>query len=248
MKCLSKYKWVKVPRDEIPDDTGILIYYLRLASRVAFRKGFSQYCGHKNAVEAGSWAGGIVGLKSILKAKSRRETLEIMDELKMLGYIDYTIDPSTKKLTYSITDWVIKCSGKECPNGNVYTTPKYGFLCMPRNITERLVEKGHIFGEADAWLDLWCHTVFRDKGNAFSFLAPAIQYGKYGSVLTLETLGKRWKWEKTKVWRFFRDNYAYFALHRLPGAYGCVIFGNCYPTKEKIEDPTDEEIILSFLL
>ena len=81
MKCLSKYKWVKVPRDEIPDDTGILIYYLRLASRVAFRKGFSQYCGHKNAVEAGSWAGGIVGLKSILKAKSRRETLEIMDEL-----------------------------------------------------------------------------------------------------------------------------------------------------------------------
>ena len=40
MKCLSKYKWVKVPRDEIPDDTGILIYYLRLASRAAFRKGF----------------------------------------------------------------------------------------------------------------------------------------------------------------------------------------------------------------
>ena len=105
------------------------------------------------------------------------------------------------------------------------------------------MEKGHIFGEADAWLDLWCHTVFRDKGNAFSFLAPAIQYGKYGSVLTLETLGKRWKWEKTKVWRFFRDNYAYFTLHRLPGAYGCVIFGNCYPTKEKIGDPTDEEII-----
>ena len=73
MKCLSKYKWVKVPRDEIPDDTGILIYYLRLASRAAFRKGFSRYCGHKNAVEAGSWAGGVVGLKSILKAKSRRE-------------------------------------------------------------------------------------------------------------------------------------------------------------------------------
>jgi len=104
LKCLSKYKWVKVPRDEIPDDTGILIYYLRLASRAAFRKGFSRYCGHKNAVDAGSWAGGVVGLKSILKAKSRRETLEIMDELKMLGYIDYTIDPSTKKLTYSITD------------------------------------------------------------------------------------------------------------------------------------------------
>ena len=243
MKCLNKFKWVKVPREEIPDDKGILIYYLRLASRAAFRKGFARYCGHRNAVETGSWAGGVVGLKSILQIKSRREILEIMDKLQTLGYITYTIEPDTRKLTYCITDWVIECSGADCPDGNVYTTPKYGFLCMPRNITERLVEKGHIFGEADAWLDLWCHTVFRDKGNAFSFLAPAIQYGKYGSVLTLETLGKRWGWEKTKVWRFFRDNYAYFALHRLPGAYGCVIFGNCYPTKEVIEDPTDEEII-----
>ena len=243
MKCLNKFKWVKVPRDEIPDDKGILIYYLRLASRVAFRKGFARYCGYKNAVDAGTWVGGVVGLKSILQVKSRRETLKIMDELQMLGYITYTIEPDTRKLTYCITDWIIECSGADCPDGNVYTTPKYGFLCMPRNITERLVEKGYTFGEADAWLDLWCHTVFRDKGNAFSFLAPAIQYGKYGSVLTLETLGKRWKWEKTKVWRFFRDNYAYFALHRLPGAYGCVIFGNCYPTKEEIEDPSDEEII-----
>ena len=243
MKCLNKFKWVKVPRDEIPDDKGILIYYLRLASRAAFRKGFARYCGHKNTVDAGTWVGGVVGLKSILQVKSRRKTLEIMDELQTLGYITYTIEPGTRKLTYCITDWVIECSGADCPDGNVYTTPRYGFLCMPRNITERLVEKGHTFGEADAWLDLWCHTVFRDKGNAFSFLAPAIQYGKYGSVLTLETLGKRWKWEKTKAWRFFRDNYAYFALHRLPGAYGCVIFGNCYPTKEEIEDPTDEEII-----
>ena len=250
MKCLSKYTWVKVPRDEIPDDTGILIYYLRLASRAAFRKGFSRYCGHKNAVEAGSWAGGVVGLKSILKAKSRRETLEIMDELKMLGYIDYTIDPSTKKLTYSITDWVIKCSGKECPNGNVYTTPKYGFLCMPRNITERLVTQGCVFEEADAWLDLWCHTVFRDKGNAFSFLAPAIQYGKYGSVLTLETLGKRWGWEKTKVWRFFKKHGDVFSLHRLPSSYGCLIFNAKYPTGTVTQLPTQEDImsILSEIL
>ena len=72
LKCLNKFKWVKVPRDEIPDDKGILIYYLRLASRAAFRKGFARYCGHKNAVEVGSWVGGVVGLKSILKSETRR--------------------------------------------------------------------------------------------------------------------------------------------------------------------------------
>jgi len=32
-----------------------------------------------------------------------------------------------------------------------------------------------------------------------SFFAPVIRYGKYGANLTLETLGQRWGWEKTKV-------------------------------------------------
>ena len=245
VKCLIKWDWIKIQRDEIPHCAkGIMIYYLRLVSRAAFRKGTARYCGYTNAVEVGTWVGGVVGLKKILKAKTRREALEIMDELQMLGYITYTLEPSTKILTYRITDWIVKYSGAECSEGdNIYTTPDYGFLCMPRNITHRLVEMGHKFGEADAWLDLWCHTVFRDKGNAFSFLAPAVQYGKYGSVLTLETLGKRWGWEKTKVWRFFQKYYAYFPLHRLPGSYGCVIFCKFYPSQDEIEDPTEEEIM-----
>ena len=245
MKCLSKFNWLKIPRSEVPYHAkGIMIYFLRLASRAAFRKGTSKYCGHRNAVEPGMWAGGVVGLKKILQVKKRREALEIMDELQMLGYITYTLEPGTKILTYRITDWVIRCSGKECAEGeNTYTTPKYGFLCIPRNITERLVEMGHKFGEADAWLDLWCHTVFRDKGNAFSFLAPAIQYSKFGSVLTLETLGKRWGWEKTKVWRFFQRYASYFPLYRLPGSYGCVIFSQFYPTREDFDLPSEADVM-----
>ena len=50
----------------------------------------------------GQWAGGIVGLKSILKAKSRAEALGIMDNLVSLGYICYELDEKTKKLTYCI--------------------------------------------------------------------------------------------------------------------------------------------------
>ena len=188
------------------------------------------------------WSGGIVGLKKILGVRSREQALQVLDTLQAMGYISYTL-ADTKQLTYRITDWVVECSGGECTDGTVYATPGHGFLCMPRNITERLGEQCRKFEEADAWLDLWCHIVFRDRGNAFSFLSPVIQYGKYGSILTLEKLGKRWGWEKTKVWRFFRKFAPYFQLCRLPGAYGCVIFGNCYPTKEVIEDPTDEEII-----
>ena len=140
----------------------------------------------------------------------------------------------------------MECSGAECIDGAVYTTPGYGFLCIPRNITERLVAQGHKFEEADAWLDLWCHTVFRDKGNAFSFLSPVIQYGKYGSMLTLEKLGNRWGWEKTKVWRFFQKFAPYFQLYRLPGSYGCVIYSLFYPVCDEIELPEEEAVMRIF--
>ena len=242
MKCLRKYKWVKLLRSHLPAGKGLLGYWAKLASRAAFRKGNAVYCGHINPVTPGMWSGGVVGLKSILGVKKRAHALWIMSQLQELGYLTYTLDQKTKHLTYQITDWVVKCSGAECTDGAVYATDGYGFLCMPREIPERLVGKRE-FEEADAWLDLWCHTSYGDYGNAFSFLAPAIQYGKYGSVLTLEGLGKRWGWEKTKVWRFFKKYADTFALYRLPGAFGCVIFNQLYPTGVDIEMPEQEDVI-----
>ena len=244
MKCLRKFKWVKLPRQEMPQLKGRLSHWLKLAESAAFRKGIGTYCGHKNPVEPGMWAGGIVGVKAILGVKSRAMAFQILDQLQALGYLTYTLDPETKLLTYRITDWVMEYTGKECMDGAVYATPGHGFLCMPRDITERLAEKKYEFDEADAWLDLWCHTVFRDYGNAFSFLSPVIQYGKYGSMLTLETLGKRWGWEKTKVWRFFRKYPTYFHLYRLPNSYGCVIYNHFYPSCDKIKIP-DKDAVMS---
>ena len=148
-------------------------YLAKLVSRAAFRKGNAVYCGHINPVTAGMWSGGVVGLKSILGVKKRVKALWIMNQLQDFGYISYSLDPKTKQLTYQINDWVLKCSGAECKDGAVYATEGYGFLCLPRNITERLVGK-RTFEEADAWLDLWCHTTYGDYGNAFSFLGPAI--------------------------------------------------------------------------
>lgn len=213
-----------------------------MRDNTAFRKGQASYCGHINAVSPGMWSGGVVGLKSILGSRSRVKSLEALSKLSELGYISYSLNAKTKKLTYQITDWVIKCSGEECMDGTVYATEGYGFLCLPRNITDRLVEQQYIFDEADAWLDLWCHTVSEDPDNAFSFLAPIAQFGKFGAVLTLETLGQRWNWEKTKVWRFFQKHGDVFTLHRLPGAFGCLIFNKLYPTDAEVSIPESEKI------
>jgi len=242
VKCLMKYQWVKLPRNHLPEGKGIMSTWAKLASRAAFRKGQASYCGHINAVSPGMWSGGIVGLKSILGARSRAQSLEALSKLSELGYVRYSLNAKTKKLTYQITDWVLECSGEECMNGSVYATEGYGFLCLPRGITDRLVEQNYIFDEADAWLDLWCHTVSEDLGNAFSFLAPTIQFGKFGAVLTLETLGQRWNWEKTKVWRFFQKHGDAFKLHRLPGAYGCLIFNKLYPMDAEFTMPESEKI------
>ena len=243
MKCLRKYEWVKLPRDYPDMGKGLMSHWAKLASRAAFRKGNAHYCGYTNAVTPGMWAGGVVGLKSILGVKSKAMALEILDQLASLGYLEYTLDRATKKLTYEIKDWVVKCSGAECLDGAVYATDGYGFLCLPRNITERLYEQKRTFDESDAWLDLWCHTAFEDRGNAFSFLSPVIQYGKFGSVLTLETLGQRWGWEKTKVWRFFKKHGEVFSLHRLPSSFGCLIFNTKYPTGMVTQLPSQENIM-----
>ena len=243
MKCLMKYEWVKLMRSHLPRGKGLMGSWARLASRAAFRKGQAEYCGYTNEVSTGEWSGGIVGVKSILGIKRRSEAIETLERLSELGYISYTLDSTTKKLTYRICDWVVKCSGEECMGGNVYTTQGYGFLCLPRSITERLAEKNYIFEETDAWLDLWCHTVFEDQNNAFSFSAPIIQYGKYGAVLTLETLGQRWSWEKTKVWRFLKKHGDVFALYRLLGSFGCLIYNKLYPANKEVSLPTEAEIM-----
>ena len=80
MSCLMKFKWVKLPREIIPQKKGIMGYWMKLASRVAFRKGESFYCGHTNQVEPGEWVGGIMGLKSILGVKSKEKVFAIREK------------------------------------------------------------------------------------------------------------------------------------------------------------------------
>lgn len=81
-----------------------------------------------------------------------------------------------------------------------------------------------------------------DPRNAFSFFAPVCQYGKYGVFLSLETLGQRWGWEKTKVWRFLQKHEDVFTLYRLPGSYGCLIFNKLYPCDQESLLPTAEDV------
>ncbi len=194
------------------------------------------------------WAGGVVGLKSILETRSRKAALETLEQLQALGYLSYSLDSTTKNLEYRLLDWVCTCTGEASVGESVYALNGSGFLCLPRSIPDRLAAQCYTFEEADALLDLWCHTVWQEPKNIFSHLAPTVQFGSLGAVLTLETLGHRWGWEKTKVWRFFKKHEDAFPLYRLPGAYGCLVFNAQYPTERSTQGmgislPSQEELL-----
>ncbi len=242
MKCLFKYEWVKLRRDLLPPGKGIMGYWAKLASRVAFRKGKAFYCGHVNEVEVGEWIGGMIGLKSILGVSNKQKALDIMNKLSELGYIEYELESDTKKLKYKILDYVFECSGTESEDDNVYATNEFGFICVPRNITNRLIEKGYVFEESDAWLDLWTHATFNDKKIFLTFFAPSVAFCDFFAFLSLEALSKRWGWEKTKTWRFLKKNKEVYKLIRLPGTYGCLIYIKHYPLNKEILIPTSEKI------
>ena len=48
---------------------------------------------------------------------------------------------------------------------------------------------------------------------------------------------------KTKVWRFLQKHQDAFALHKLPGSYGCLIFNMQYPTGTTFTIPEHGDII-----
>ena len=69
------------------------------------------------------------------------------------------------------------------------------------------------------------------------------QFHRSRTLLTLETLGKRWNWDKTKVWRFFHKHSDIFSLVRLPSSLGCLVFNLAYPTDHENTVPDYADIL-----
>lgn len=147
MKCLSKYKWVKLYRAALPQGKGIMGYWARLAGRAAFRQGNVQYCGYTNTVTPGMWSGGIVGLKSILGVKRHSQALQIMNELQHLGYISYSLDMSDVVYNWRLKPFIERLAEYlEFSNDGIYCKERPGdkVKLEQDEIRKRLKEKGRV--------------------------------------------------------------------------------------------------------
>ena len=157
MSCLMKFKWVKIPRNVMPEGSGLLSDYIRVYSAAAITKGTIRYCQYENEVEEGMWAGGRVGLKSILRTKSASDALDRLKRLASFGILTYEYSPDTKLLSYKVREsYRIKNNKRGLP---VQCENTYGFVRVPRNVPDRLAAQGYVFEDSDVWIDLWCHGV-----------------------------------------------------------------------------------------
>lgn len=126
-------------------------------------------------------------------------------------------------------------------NEKCYVNDNSGYICVPRNLCDRLVERGYVFDTADALYDLYIHTVHNYENNPFSQKCPCIMYDRGTHILTLNSLGERWGWSLSKVSRFFKKYSDYFSLVKLQSSYGCVIFNKVFQTDSETTVPTQEE-------
>lgn len=241
MRCLNKYRWVKLPRTQIPTGNSLLGNFIRLYASAAYRPGQAHYCQYINEVRFGEWIGGIVGLKSILGLSSREQALSVLEDLSDWGLLEYDYNPKSKRLSYRILQTQ---HAAVPPQGTPAYAREQGFLCLPRTLTQPLIQAGYVFEETDAWLDLWIHTIYQDSDSPLSNIVPLVQFDG-GPALTLEYLGKRWGWERTKVWRFFKKHTDTFFLFKLPGSYGAVICNMMYCQTENASSA--QKTILRFV-
>lgn len=250
---------------------GIMKDYFKIAFASAYKDGIIHYCGYENEVKAKQFFCGIVGLKRLLQRKSKDASLDALFLLSDWEFVSVFAEPyrvtvtvpdiilpqtcSLKKRVMNDTekyiaehrndldaydiDYLYRCAidyQEKC-----YVSDGSGYICIPRNLTERLVKKHYIFDDADAFYDLYLHTVDRHEKNPFSERCPTVMYEKGVSVFTLDYLCNRWGWNKSKVSRFFKKFSDYFSLVKLQSSYGCVIFNKVFQTDFEFSVPTQED-------
>lgn len=250
---------------------GILKDYFKIAFASAYTDGVVKYCGHTNDIKAKQWIGGVTGLKRLLERRSIDTALDAVRFLKDIGLVtmlfEYggkiTIDvpdivtPQTcsaeERAKKYVDRYILKHGGAtleeisrlyeyaENRNEKCYVNDNSGFICIPRDLTERLVESHYDFDDADAFYDLYLHTVDRYERNPFSQICPTVMYKRGTSVFTLDYLCTRWGWTKCKVSRFFKKFSDYFSLVKLQSSYGCVIFNKVFQTDFEFIVPSQED-------
>ena len=84
---LLNYPYVKLPRNVKPKGTGVLKDFFLLAYACTYKSGVTKYNGYYNKVKANQWAGGLDGVRRLLKKRTKDDAYDSLTEMRALGLI-----------------------------------------------------------------------------------------------------------------------------------------------------------------
>ena len=250
-RCRIYRKFLK----NLSDDKNIrtngssyLYYFMMLCSLANFRT--SQVCvdGIKYSIAPGEWMMPIRELMTLLRKKTEKSTIEILENLQKSHYLQYSISCHRKYVKFKIADWSKFNSTIEA---TAPCTKDSGFFFFPYKMVSEFIGKGKC-SEMDILLDLWLNAIYNDERIAGSDVGPVVYYrnGTHSPLTGYEDLGKRWGISKSTAGRILRklEENSYIKLVAFPGKYGTAIYlQNYLSTMFNISDITidKEEVALA---
>jgi len=250
-RCRIYRKFLK----NLSDDKNIrtngssyLYYFMMLCSLANFRT--SQVCvdGIKYSIAPGEWMMPIRDLMILLRKKTEKSTIEILEYLQKSHYLQYSISCHRKYVKFKINDWSKFNSTIEA---TAPCTKDSGFFFFPYKMVSEFIGKGKC-SEMDILLDLWLNAIYNDERIAGSDVGPVVYYrnGTHSPLTGYEDLGKRWGISKSTAGRILRklEENSYIKLVAFPGKYGTAIYlQNYLSTMFNISDITidKEEVALA---
>ena len=250
-RCRIYRKFLK----NLSDDKNIrtngssyLYYFMMLCSLANFRT--SQVCvdGIKYSIAPGEWMMPIRELMTLLRKKTEKSTIEILENLQKSHYLQYSISCHRKYVKFKIADWSKFNSTIEA---TAPCTKDSGFFFFPYKMVAEFIGKGKC-SEMDIILDLWLNAIYNDERIAGSDVGPVVYYrnGTHSPLTGYDDLGKRWGISKSTAGRILRklEENGYIKLVSFPGKYGTAIYlQNYLSTMFNISDITidKEEVALA---
>ena len=215
----------------LAEDTNIrlnggshLFYFIMLCSLANFRTSYKNVDGISYTIAPGEWMIPANELTKLLRKKTMKSTIEILERLKSMDLITYMITHKGHFIKFSINNW---SKFNTVVEANAPCTKDDGFFFFPYRLVSEFIGSGKC-SEMDIVLDLWLNTIYNDSCIPGSDVGPVVYFrnGSRSPLIGYEDLGKRWGVSKSTAGRIVRklEEGGYIKLVAFQGKYGTAIY------------------------
>ena len=205
-----------------------LFYYTVLCCYANFRTSYKRIDGISYTVHPGEWICKTCELKELLRLKTIKHTIEVLNSLQNRHLIEYTILGHGKLVKFKVNNW---SKTNRVLDYNAPCQKETGFFFLPISVANELVSYGKC-SEIDAVLDLWINTIYNDENVQGSDVGPLvyIRNGTGNPLLSYEELAMRWGLSKATVSRYLNKlkKNDYIMTVNFKGTHGSAIYVKNY--------------------